>query len=208
MPDTGTAGRRIGVFGSAFNPPQNAHIAVVEAAIRQFGLDRVIVVPTGRAYHKDSESDPGPGTRLAMARAAFGGMKGVAVSPVEVERKGPSYTYVTLEEIASENSDSEIHLLMGADMARGFGGWKQPERILELARIGVAPRSDVSRDEVVATFEPLGAVDRVSFIDMPTVDLSSSLVRGRIGAGKTVSDVVPAAVAEMIDNEGVYGSEQ
>ncbi len=208
MPETGTAVRRIGVFGSAFNPPQNAHLAVVEAAVGQFGLDRLIAVPTGHAYHKESEADPGPEVRMAMARAAFEGIEKVTVSPAEVKREGPSYTYETLEEIASENPDSEIHLLTGADTARDFGGWRQPERILELARIVVAPRSDVSRDEVLAAFESLGALDRVAFIEMPTVDLSSSLVRGRIAAGATVSDMVPAAVAEMIDNEGVYGSEQ
>ncbi len=196
------------MFGSAFNPPQNAHVAVVEAAISQFGLDRLIVVPTGHAYHKDPESDPGPEARLALARAAFEGIDGVSVSPVEVEREGPSYTYVTLERIEADNPDSEIHLLMGADTARGFGGWKHPERILELARVGIAPRPDVSREEVEVAFEGLAASGRVSFIEMPEVDLSSSLVRRRIEAGQTVSGMVPAPVAQMIDNEGVYGSEQ
>ena len=208
MPEGGAAVRRIGVFGSAFNPPQNAHLAVVEAAVGQFGLDRLIAVPTGHAYHKESEADPGPELRLAMARSAFEGIEGVTVSPAEVEREGPSYTYVTLEEIEADNPDSQIHLLMGADTARGFSGWKRPERILELARIGVAPRSDVGREEVLAAFESLGASDRVAFIEMPMVDLSSSLVRGRIRSGETVRDMVPAAVAQMIDNEGVYGSEQ
>lgn len=208
MPEAGTADRRIGVFGSAFNPPQNAHLAVVEAAIGQFGLDRLIVVPTGHAYHKEPESDPGAAARLSLARAAFEGVDGVSVSPVEVEREGPSYTYVTLEQIEAENPDSEIHLLMGADTARGFGGWKRPERILELARVGVAPRPDVGRDEVEVVFDRLGASERLSFIEMPEVDLSSSAVRRRIEAGQTVDSMVPAPVAQMIDNEGVYGSEQ
>ncbi len=208
MPENGPAVRRTGVFGSAFNPPQNAHIAVVEAALAQFELDRLIVVPTGHAYHKESDSDPGPETRLAMARAAFEDIDRVTVSPAEIEREGPSYTCVTLEGIEAENPDSEIHLLMGADTARGFAGWKRPVRILELARIGIAPRSDIGRQDVLAVFEGLGAGGRVSFLEMPEVDLSSSHVRDRVEAGETVRGMVPAAVAQMIDNEGVYGSDE
>lgn len=208
MAEAGTDRQRLGVFGSAFNPPQDAHLLVAETAIAQLGLDRLIVVPTGGAYHKEPEADPGPALRLRMARAAFEGIAGVSVSPVEVERGGPSYTYVTLEGIEAENPDSEIHLLMGADTARDFGGWKRPERILEKARIAVAPRPGVGNDEVRAAFDRLGKADRVTFLDMRPVDLSSSLVRRRIAAGEAVDDVVPAAVAQIIDNEGVYGPEQ
>ncbi len=208
MAEAGTARQRLGVFGSAFNPPQNAHLSVVDAAMAQLGLDQLIAVPTGRPYHKESGADPGPEVRLRLAQAAFRGKAGVSVSPCEVEREGPSYTYVTLEEIEADNPDSEIHLLMGADTARDFGGWKRPERILELARVAVAPRPEVARSEVLAAFDELGASGRVAFLDMAPVDLSSSLVRRRIEAGEPVAGMVPAAVAEIIDNEGVYGSEQ
>lgn len=208
MPERGTAVRRIGVFGSAFNPPQNAHVTLVEAATAQLGLDRMIVVPTGSAYHKEPESDPGPGARLAMARAAFERIGGVTVSPSEVDREGPSYTYVTLEEIAADNPDSEIHLLMGADTARDFGGWKRPQRILELATVSVAERPEVSREEVLEVFERLGGADRLAFVEMTPTAVSSSQVRERVAAGLPVDDLVPAAVGQMINNEGVYGSEQ
>lgn len=174
----------------------------------QLGLEHLIAVPTGHPYHKRSEVDPGSSLRFRMARAAFEGVAGVSVSPLEVERDGPSYTYVTLEEIEAQNPASEIHLLMGADTARDFDGWKRPERVLDLARVAVAPRADVGRDEVLAVFAGLGAGDRVRFIDMQPVDLSSSSVRERVRAGQTVADMVPAAVARIIDNEGVYGSEQ
>jgi nicotinate-nucleotide adenylyltransferase len=181
---------------------------VVETATRQFGLDRVIVVPTGDAYHKQSETDPGPELRLRLARAAFGGLAGVEVSPVEVQRAGPSYTYVTLEGIEAENPESEIHLLMGADAALGFGGWERPERVLDLARVAVAPRDGVDESAVRAAFEPFGDSARVGLIEMAPVDLSSSRVREVAAQGGDVRSMVPAAVAEIIENEGVYGSEQ
>ncbi len=208
MPEAAVVRDRIGVFGSAFNPPQNAHLAVVEAARGQLGLDRVLLVPTGQAYHKQTGADPGPATRLALTRAAFAGLGGVEVSTREIEREGPSYTHETLEQIAAENPQSEFHLLMGADTARGFGGWKRPERILELARVAVAPRPDVTGGEVRAVFDRLGAEDRLEIIGMPEVDLSSSLVRETVAAGRSAEGMVPAAVLEIIDNEGLYESEQ
>ncbi len=208
MPEDRSRPDRIGVFGSAFNPPQVAHLELVEQARLQLGLDRVVIVPTGDPYHKQSGSDPGPGMRLRLAEAAFGGLGDTDVSGIEVDREGPSYTHVTLEQIAADNPDSEIHLLMGADTASGFGGWKRPERILELARVAVAGRPEVDRGEVEAVFDRLGASDRLAFIEMPESEVSSSLVRERIAAGLPLDDLVPAAVNQMINNEGVYGSEQ
>src|SRR4051794_35947719 len=90
------AEKQLGVFGSSFNPPHLAHLAVIEAAQRQLSLDRVIVVPTGDAYHKDPETDPGAAVRLRLAEAAFAGLDGVEVSSAEVDREGPSYTSDTL----------------------------------------------------------------------------------------------------------------
>jgi len=207
VPEAGTGRQRIGVFGSAFNPPQVAHLTVVEEARRQLGLDLVVIVPTGDAYHKQPGSDPGPEVRFRLAEAAFSGLDGVEVSAIEVERAGPSYTYATLEQIAEYNPDSEIHLLMGADTARGFGGWQRPERILELARVLVVPRPGVEEEEVVEVFNRLGGSDRVEFLRLPAAGVSSSDVRERIASGAPYKDLVPPAVAEIINNEGVYETE-
>jgi nicotinate-nucleotide adenylyltransferase len=208
VPEPKAGLQRIGVFGSAFNPPQIAHLALVNEATGQLGLDRVVVVPTGDAYHKEKGSDPGPELRLAMARVAFADVERVVVSATEVERAGPSYTCVTIEEISDEYPDSEIHLLMGADAALSFGQWMRPEAILKLARVAVAPRADTDEEQVRAAFDRLGAGDRVDLIDMPAVNLSSSAVREFLADGRDVADMVPAAVLEIIDNEGLYGAEQ
>lgn len=207
MPEAGTGRQRIGVFGSAFNPPQVAHLRLVEEARRQLGLDLVVIVPTGDSYHKQPESDPGPEVRFRLAEAAFAGLDGVEVSAIEIEHAGPSYTYATLEQIAEDNPDSEIHLLMGADTARGFGGWQRPERILELARVAVIPRPGVEEEEVVEVFNRLGGSDRLKYLEVPAAGVSSSDVRERIASGAPYKDLVPPAVAEIINNEGVYESE-
>lgn len=198
---------RVGVFGSAFNPPHLAHLVFAGEAFWQLELDQLIVVPTGIPYHKESEGGPGPAARLELARAAFAGVDGVEVSDTEVKRPGPSYTYETLEEIADQYGKYEIHLLMGADAAKDFSGWQQPERILELARIGIASRPGVEKQEVTAEFEGLGASDRISFIEMPQVDISSSLIRHRIEENRPFRHLVPTAVAQMIENEDTYGTD-
>lgn len=197
----------LGVFGSAFNPPHLAHTIFLGEARAQLGLDRVIVVPTGVPYHKESNGGPGPVARLELARAAFEGAEGLEVSDIEVKRPGPSYTYETLEEIADREKNIEIHLLMGADAAQDFSGWQQPERILELARIGIASRPGVDRQQVEEVFEGLGASSRIEYFDMPQVDISSSLVRQRIEEGQPFRHLVPTAVAQMIENEDMYGIE-
>ena len=180
---------------------------MIEAATRQLGLDRVIVVPTGDAYHKESETDPGGAVRLRLAEAAFAGLDGVEVSAAEIEREGPSYTCDTLEEIADRDPDTEIHLLMGADAAKDISSWHQPQRILELAKVAVAPRAGVSREDVESAFSELGAGDRVEFLEMPEVDISSSLIRQRIAEGEPVGQLLPADVAQMIENEDTYGND-
>jgi nicotinate-nucleotide adenylyltransferase len=205
----GTGDRsRIGVFGSAFNPPHTGHLILAGEALWRLGLERLVVVPTGEPWHKRSESDPGPRIRLALATAAFEGIDRVSVSTSEVERDGPSYTYETLEEIVGQNPESEIHLLMGADTATGFGGWRRPERVLELAGVTVVSRAGFSRNEVEAAFLQVESGGGPAFMEMPEIGISSSMVRQRIRSGEPFRHLVPAAVAEMIEDERLYGAEQ
>ncbi|MBK8294725.1 MAG: nicotinate (nicotinamide) nucleotide adenylyltransferase [Solirubrobacterales bacterium] len=204
--DLGIAGQ-LGVFGSSFNPPHLAHVAVIDAARDQLGLDRVIVVPTGDAYHKDSAGEPGAAVRLRLAEAAFAALDGVEVSSIEINRDGPSYTCDTLEEIVDLSPDTEIHLIVGADAAKNFAGWHRPQRILELGKVAVAPRSGIAREDVESVFAGLGAGERVEFLEMPEVAISSSQIRQQIAGGEPVGHLLPAKVAQMIENEDRYGTD-
>ncbi len=199
---------RLGVFGSSFNPPTIGHAVLLAEASWQLGLDRILLVPTGQAWHKPATSDPPPEARMRLTEAAFGGLPGVEISSTEVFREGPSYTCDTLEEIHSLDPDSQIHFLAGTDAALGIGGWHRPERVLELARFGVAARSEVAREDVTEAFARFGAEDRVDFFDMPRIEVSSTMVRERIGEGRPWKHLVPHEVAEMIENEELYGRKQ
>lgn len=195
---------RFGVFGSAFNPPQIGHLILVAEARWRLGLDRIIVVPTGDPYHKDSDRSPAPEARLQLARDAFSGQDGVDVSDIEVMRPGPSYTCETLEAISQQDPDSELYLLLGADSAAGIGAWHRLDRILELARLAVAPRGRVELQRIERAVADAGGTSRLEFFAMPEVGISSTLVRSRIESGEPYEHLVPAAVAGTIRENELY----
>ena len=198
------SGAAIGVLGSAFNPPHLGHLALAQEALWQLGLDEVVLVPTGEAPHKRIAEDPGREVRMEMTRLAAADDDRFSVSPLEVEREGPSYTYETLEALAEERADRELVFVMGADAAVGLESWRQPRRVVELAGLAVARRAGISDTEVAATMRSLGCEGRATMLEMPQFGVSSSAVRERAGEGRPLRYLVPDAVAELIEERKIY----
>lgn len=194
----------VGVLGGAFNPPHVGHLLLAQEAQWQLGLDRVLLMTAGEAPHKEIADDPGREVRLEMAGRAAAEEEWLEASALEVEREGPSYTYRTLELLREEQREGEIWFLLGADMASGLASWKQPERVLELARLGVVSRPGVGLGAVRSALERLGAADRAEMIDMPQCGVSSTMIRQRTAAGKPLRRLVPDGVAELIEERGLY----
>lgn len=197
-------GAAIGVLGSAFNPPHLGHLALAQEAIWQLGLDEVVLVPTGQAPHKRIAEDPGREARMEMTRLAAADDSRFSVSPSEVEREGPSYTYETLAALAEERPDRKLVFVMGADAAIGLESWREPERVVELASLAVARRAGVSDPEVAAVMRSLGCEQRATMLEMPQFGVSSSAVRERAQQGKPLRYLVPDAVANFIEEKGIY----
>ena len=197
-------GAAIGVLGSAFNPPHLGHLALAQEAAWQLGLEEVILVPTGHAPHKRIAEDPGREVRMEMTELAAADDDRFSVSAMEVEREGPSYTYETLEALAEDRADRKLVFVMGADAAVGLESWRNPERVVELASIAVARRAGISDTEVAATMRSLGCEGRATMLEMPQFGVSSSAVRERAGQGRPLRYLVPDAVAELIEDRGIY----
>ncbi len=197
-------GAAIGVLGSAFNPPHLGHLALAQEALWQLGLDEVILVPTGQAPHKRIAEEPGREARMEMTRLAAADDSRFSVSALEVEREGPSYTYETLELLAEDRADTQLVFVMGADAAVGLESWREPERVVGLARLAVARRAGVSDTEVAAVMRSLGADGRATMLEMPQFGVSSSAVRERAMQGKPLRYLVPDAVATFIEEKGIY----
>jgi nicotinate-nucleotide adenylyltransferase len=196
---------RLGILGGTFNPPHLGHVICAQEARMQLDLDEVLIVPAGVPPHReiDPASDPGNQLRVAMCRLAVIGQPGLKVSTEEIDRPGPSYSVDTLERLAAVNPDTELTLVIGADQAMAFGNWRDPERIGELARVAVAARVDHDCEQAVAEVTRATGVEPLVF-DMPRVDISSSMIRDEVQRGETVSHLVPAGVAELIEEEGCY----
>ena len=178
-----------------------------EAAAR-LGLERVLLVPTGNAPHKEIEDDPGARVRLEMTDRAVDGDPVLSVESFEVDRASetdePSYMVRTLEAIAAREPGAAMTLIMGADAAAGLGEWHEPEQILELASIGVAAREGAEVAQAAESVRALSEDAGVEAVDMPAVPISSTLLRERVRAGLPIAYLVPAAVERLISEHGLY----
>jgi nicotinate-nucleotide adenylyltransferase len=198
------SGRSYGVLGGAFNPPHIGHLVLAQEAAYQLGLDEVVLMPTGAAPHKRIQPEPGAEVRMEMTRLAAGSDESFSVSDLEVAGEGPSYTFRTLEQLSAQRPDRQIFFLLGADVAAQLESWKRPERVLELARLGVAGRPGTAMDEAEAALDRLGAGDRAETVRMPELAVSSTRIRRWIAEGRPVRYLVPDPVIELIASKGLY----
>lgn len=196
---------RVGVFGGTFNPPHLGHLVCAQEAYVQLSLDRVLFIPTSTPPHKPMPDDPGPEHRLELCRLAVrGDDERFEVCDLEVRRAGTSYTVDTLEELSTQVPERELFLILGADVAAGLPGWREPERILSVARLALAGRSGTSEADVRGALSRVGGSERATFFDMPMVDISSTELRTRVAKGLPLRYLVPDGVAEYIDRHGLY----
>ncbi len=195
---------RIGVFGGAFDPPHRGHVALAVTAIAQLRLDRLLVIPTGQAWHKSRPLSPAH-HRLAMAALAFEDMPEVRVDARETRRQGASYTVDTLSELRAENPGAVFHLLIGEDQARALHTWHSWERLPSLAIICVAARADSTGAK--GQVDALSAkIPGLTALNMPPEAASATEIRQRVALGESIAPLVFEPVARYIDQHFLYRS--
>ena len=151
-------------------------------------------MPSGEAPHKRIDPEPGRDVRLQMAQLAVATDPALQASDVETSREGPSFAFRTLELLTDARPRDEFVFLMGADVAAGLEGWRDPRRMLELARLGIAARPGTVLDEAEAALERLGGAERAEIVRMPEIGVSSTGIRRRVAAGRPIRHLVPDAV--------------
>jgi len=195
----------VGILGGTFNPPHLAHLVCASEARSQLGLERVVLIPTGVPPHKPMEQEPGAAHRLEMCRLAAGGHRDwLTVSSIEVDRGGPSYTADTLREIHASQPGDELTFIVGGDMAWSLPSWREPEAILGLASVAVAERAGARREEVRTRLDAMAGAARITYIDVPRLDISSSALRRRVREGRPLDYLVPDPVADYIEQRRLY----
>ena len=196
---------RIGLLGGTFNPPHVGHLVCAMEARDQLELDLVRLVVAGMPPHKEIAADPGIRVRFELSELAAASEPGVQVSRIEADRPGPSYTIDTLRALHDQSPEHELTFIVGGDMAFSLPEWREPEAILELARLAVAERLEVRRENILERLAGLAGVpERLDFFDIPRIDVSSSDLRARVAAGRPIRHLVPDAVAGRIASLGLY----
>lgn len=197
---------RIGVFGGSFDPPHNAHVALARAALEQFQLDSLHVVPTGQAWHKSRELSASV-HRLAMTWLAFEDVARVAVDDRELQREGPTFTINTLKTLQAENPQAQLYLFIGADQFVAFRKWHKWHEILEVAIICIADRADSTLAQ--SQFDAYARQNHRFFtLKLPLMSVSATQVRQLIASGTAasgeVAKLVPEPVARYISLHQLY----
>lgn len=193
-----------GLLGGAFDPPHRAHLVLAEEAIAKLELERLVVVVTGTAPHKEVTTPAE--IRYRLAAAAFAGMPRVELSRHELDRRGPSYTVETVR-WASERWD-DVVFVVGADEFAGFLTWRDPDSVLALARLGVATRPGFPRERLDAVLAQLEQPERVLFFDIPELPIASTDIRHLAARGEPIDALVPESVAALIAELGLYRDPQ
>ena len=193
--------QRLGVFGGTFDPPHRGHLAVAQAAQRTFALDRVLLVVANDPWKKSPDRAITPAAdRLAMVQALASNQAGLEVSDREIRRGGPSYTVVTLRELAAAHPDSELFLIIGRDLVDDFSSWHESVEIGRLATIVVVDRpgyvTDPQRDWKMLIIEP---------VDVSSTELREQLQQTLPADSKALSHMTPE-VLQVIRSRGLYGT--
>ncbi|MBM4186461.1 MAG: nicotinate (nicotinamide) nucleotide adenylyltransferase [Gemmatimonadetes bacterium] len=185
---------RVALLGGSFDPIHHGHLIVAMALREALGLDQIRLVPAGEQPFKTGHHRATAAQRADMVRLAVAGEPGLTIERAEVDRPGPSYTVETLRVLAAAEPGVGWSILLGADAARLFPTWRDPAGIKALAEVVVFARDGEA--------PPEGVADRV--VAVPRVDVSSTEIRARVRAGRSIRFLVPDAVAGYIATHGLY----
>lgn len=186
--------KQIGILGGNFNPIHNAHLIVADQVRQQLGLDKVFLMPEYLPPHVDTKSTIDEKHRLEMVKLAIYSVEGLDVETLELERKGVSYTYDTMKLLIEKNPDVDYYFIIGADMVDYLPKWHKIDELVKMVQFVGVQRPKYK----AGTSYPL------IWVDVPLMDISSSMIRQFIKSKRQPNYLLPKAVLEYINKEGLY----
>ncbi len=194
-----TSSCRVGLLGGTFDPPHVGHLVVADQVRSRLGLDEVRLVVSNQSWQKVGQrAITSPERRLEMVEAAVGDAPGLAVSSVEIELGGPSYTAATLDELDRREPDTEWLVIVGADAAAGLDSWHRAEELRVGRRFVVVNRPGVDR-------QPPAGWDTEA-VEIPALDVSSTDLRRLVATGRSIRFLTPEPVVQRLRAWGLYRS--
>jgi nicotinate-nucleotide adenylyltransferase len=201
-------GMRIGIFGGTFDPIHFGHLVLAEQCRDQCRLDEIWFVPAAQPPHKRAVAISSARARCDMIEYAIAGNPSFRLKTIELERSGPSFTVTTLEQLAKTDASVELFLLLGADSLRDLPLWREPSRILQLAKVVAVNRGDrpfPDRSEL-RTLVGRAADERVMTVSIPGIDISATGIRDCVRSRRSIRYLVPRAVEMYIKEHQLYVS--
>ena len=186
--------KQVGILGGNFNPVHNAHLVVADQVRQQLGLDKVLLMPEYEPPHVDTKGTIAEHHRLKMLELAIEGIEGLKIETIELERKGISYTYDTMLLLNERDPDTDYYFIIGADMVDYLPKWHRIDELVEIVQF-----VGVQRPRYKA-----GTSYPVIWVDVPLMDISSSMVRDFVAKGRTPNFMLPKPVLDYIKKEGLY----
>jgi nicotinate-nucleotide adenylyltransferase len=193
-------------MGGVFDPIHFAHLAIAEQTRETLALDHVVFVPANVPVHR-SPAHVTADDRVRMAELATGDNEQFSVSRLEIDGGLSGYTVDTVERLAAENPDRDWVLVLSAESAAHLPEWHEPGRLIDLTEIAIVPRlgyANIPREWLDAHFP--GRAERFSFVSTSALGHSSSDIRARLAAGRSVRYLVPPAVERYIGEHSLYGA--
>jgi nicotinate-nucleotide adenylyltransferase len=198
---------RIGLFGGTFDPPHLGHLILAERCREAAALDEVRFLVSFQPPHKLDRTMSRFEMRCEMAELATVGQPAFQVERIEAELPPPSYTAETLRVLRERQPNDDFHLIIGGDSLVDLPGWYQPQRVIAQAGIIAVPRPGIPVLTASELARRLGVPDstvRLTIVESPLVDISSTEIRRRVGLHQTIRYLVPRAVEEYLREKRLY----
>jgi len=194
------------IFGGTFDPIHIGHIHIAYEALYNLHLDKIIFMPAGNPPHKKNKNITDAQIRYDIVKRAIESEVNFEISDYEIKKKENSYTYETVELFCKLQADIEWYLLIGADSLMDLGGWKNVQTILNSCKLVVYSRPGFSDEEVINQKEYIEKKfnKKIIYINMPTIDVSSTTIRDSIKAGRVVNYLLPRGVEKIINKHNLY----
>lgn len=186
--------KQVGILGGNFNPVHNAHLVVADQVRQQLSLDEVLLMPEFTPPHVDKKETIDEKHRLKMLELAIDDVAGLGIETIELDRKGISYTYDTMKLLTERNPDVDYYFIIGADMVDYLPKWHRIDELIQMVQF-----VGVQRPKYKA-----GTSYPVIWVDVPLMDISSSIVRSFIKDGRDPNYLLPKTVLDYIKEEGLY----
>lgn len=198
--------KKIGLMGGTFNPIHIGHLVIAEEIRNSLNLDKVIFIPTGNPPHKDNKGLISAKHRYIMTLLATSSNPCFDVSDIEVKKSSTSYSVDTIKEFKKKYPNSELYFITGADAILEIETWKNTKELLGLCKFIAATRPGYKIKELKKGIKKLENKynQKISYVSVAPLDISSTYIRKRIKAKKTVKYILPDAIIQYIKKNNLY----